>query len=61
METVVLAVGGNALLRPGDRGTAEEQMLRARETAESIYPLFKLTFDLKQKFGGGVNVTFIVN
>ena len=41
METVVLAVGGNALLRPGDRGTAEKQMLRARETAESIYPLFK--------------------
>ena len=40
METLVLAVGGNALLRKGDRGTAEEQMNRARETAESIYPLF---------------------
>ncbi len=41
MKTVVLAVGGNALLRPGDKGTAEEQMLRARETAEAIYPLFQ--------------------
>ncbi len=41
MKTVVLAVGGNALLRPGDKGTAEEQMLRARETAEAIYPLFE--------------------
>ncbi len=41
METLVLAVGGNALLRPGDRGTAEEQFRRARETAESIYPLFE--------------------
>ncbi len=40
MKTIVLAVGGNALQRPGDRGTAAEQMLRARETAESIYPLF---------------------
>ncbi len=41
MKTVVLAVGGNALLRPGDKGTAVEQMLRARETAEAIYPLFE--------------------
>ncbi|AGB03944.1 carbamate kinase [Aciduliprofundum sp. MAR08-339] len=41
MKTVVLAVGGNALLRPGDKGTAAEQMLRARETAEAIYPLFE--------------------
>ena len=40
METLVLAVGGNALLRPGDKGTAEEQMMRARETAENIYSLF---------------------
>ena len=41
METLVLAVGGNALLRPGDRGTAEEQMLRARQTAEEIYRIFE--------------------
>lgn len=41
METIVLAVGGNALLRPGDSGTVEEQMLRARETAENIYSLFE--------------------
>ena len=41
MEIVVLAVGGNALLRPGDKGTADEQFQRARETAESIYPLFE--------------------
>lgn len=41
METLVLAVGGNALLRPGDKGTAQEQMLRARQTAEAIYTLFE--------------------
>ncbi len=41
METVVLAVGGNALLRPVDSGTAEEQFRRARETAENIYHLFE--------------------
>ncbi|NPA74801.1 MAG: carbamate kinase [Euryarchaeota archaeon] len=41
MRTIVLAVGGNALQRPGDHGTAQEQMLRAKQTAESIYPLFE--------------------
>ena len=40
MKTIVLAVGGNALLRPGDKGTDEEQMQRAHETAENIYDLF---------------------
>ena len=40
METLVLAVGGNALLRVGDNGTAEEQFKRARETAENIFPIF---------------------
>ncbi len=41
METLILAVGGNALLRPGDSGTAEEQFNRAKETAENIYHLFE--------------------
>lgn len=41
METVVIAVGGNALLRPEDEGTASEQFRRARETAESILNVFK--------------------
>ncbi|OYT58654.1 carbamate kinase [Euryarchaeota archaeon ex4484_178] len=59
METVVLAVGGNALLRPGDRGTAEEQMLRARETAESIYPLFK-KFKIVVTHGNGPQVGAIL-
>jgi len=59
METVVLAVGGNALLRPGDRGTAEEQMLRARETAENIYPLFK-KFKIVVTHGNGPQVGAIL-
>jgi len=59
METVVLAVGGNALLRPGDRGTAKEQMLRARETAENIYPLFK-KFKIVVTHGNGPQVGAIL-
>ncbi len=33
---VVLALGGNALIRPGETGTAEEQMLRLREIAAGV-------------------------
>ncbi len=59
METLVLAVGGNALLRPGDKGTAEEQMLRARQTAEEIYPLFE-KFKIVITHGNGPQVGAIL-
>jgi carbamate kinase len=35
----VVALGGNALIRPGDRGTAAEQAARLREAAEPLAPL----------------------
>jgi carbamate kinase len=38
--TTVVALGGNALIRAGDRGTAAEQSARLREAAESLHPLF---------------------
>jgi carbamate kinase len=38
--TTVVALGGNALIRPGDRGTAAEQAARLREAAASLEPLF---------------------
>jgi carbamate kinase len=37
--TTVVALGGNALIRPGDRGTAAEQAARLREAATSLEPL----------------------
>jgi carbamate kinase len=37
--TTVVALGGNALIRPGDRGTAAEQSARLREAARSLEPL----------------------
>jgi carbamate kinase len=39
--TTVVALGGNALIRPGDRGTAAEQAARLREAAPSLAPLFR--------------------
>jgi carbamate kinase len=38
--TTVVALGGNALIRAGDKGTAAEQSARLRESAESLTPLF---------------------
>lgn len=37
--TTVVALGGNALIRAGDRGTAAEQAARLRQTAEALGPL----------------------
>ena len=39
--TVVVALGGNALIRAGDRGTATEQAARLRETAKALGPLLR--------------------
>jgi carbamate kinase len=37
--TTVVALGGNALIRRGDRGTAAEQAKRLREAAQTLRPL----------------------
>jgi carbamate kinase len=39
--TVVVALGGNAVLRAGDRGTAAEQRARIRETCGVLAPLLE--------------------
>ena len=39
--TTVVALGGNALIRAGDRGTAAEQAARLRETAKALAPLLR--------------------
>ena len=39
--TTVVALGGNALIRPGDRGTAAEQAARLRQAADSLVPLLE--------------------
>jgi carbamate kinase len=37
--TAVIALGGNALMRPGERGTAAEQRANLRDTAAVLRPL----------------------
>ena len=53
MVTVV-ALGGNALMRPGERGTAAEQRANLRETAEALRPL--LDEDIVVTHGNGPQV-----
>jgi carbamate kinase len=37
--TTIVALGGNALMRPGERGTAAEQRANLREACEALRPL----------------------
>ncbi len=39
--TAVVALGGNALMRPGERGTAAEQRANLREAAAALRPLLR--------------------
>ncbi len=41
MKSAVIALGGNALIHPKERGTAERQMLRLNETISHLKPLVK--------------------
>jgi len=59
MEKIVIAVGGNALQRPGDNGTAEEQMKRAQETAENISWIFE-DYEVALTHGNGPQVGAIL-
>jgi carbamate kinase len=52
--TIVVALGGNAVLRAGDRGTAAEQRARIRETCAALAPL--LEEDVVLTHGNGPQV-----
>jgi carbamate kinase len=52
--TTVIALGGNAVLRAGDRGTAAEQRLRIRETCAALAPV--LEGDIVLTHGNGPQV-----
>ena len=39
--TTVVALGGNALIGPGERGTAAEQLANLRETARALAPVLE--------------------
>ena len=53
--TVVVALGGNALMRPGERGTAAEQRANLRAACEALRPLVSET-ELVITHGNGPQV-----
>jgi carbamate kinase len=40
-ETIVIALGGNAITRPGERGTIPQQFEHTRESLELLLPVFR--------------------
>jgi len=52
----VIAIGGNSLLAPGDRGTFEEQQRRARATCESVTDVLEAGYRIVLTHGNGPQV-----
>ncbi len=56
MKTILLAVGGNSLIRAGEKGTAAEQLANARRTASEIVNLIQDGYHLVITHGNGPQV-----
>ena len=54
--TTVVALGGNALTRPGERGTAAEQLANLRETAAALAPVLEADERVVVTHGNGPQV-----
>ncbi len=56
MKTAVIAVGGNAILRPGDTLTQENQMRHVATTARGLADLIQKGYDIVITHGNGPQV-----
>lgn len=55
-RTIVVALGGNAILKPGQRGTAGEQFENIEKTCESIAEMIAKGYDVVVTHGNGPQV-----
>jgi len=55
-RTALVAIGGNALIRAGEKGTIVEQLANTRRTAASIRALIELGYGLVMTHGNGPQV-----
>ena len=55
-KLAIVAFGGNALLRPEDRGTQEEQIARARQAARWLAEIVRAEYRLVVVHGNGPQV-----
>jgi carbamate kinase len=56
MKNMVLAIGGNTLFRPGEKGTISEQLTHAREVAAQIVDLIRHGYHIVLTHGNGPQV-----
>ena len=56
MDSIVIAVGGNSLIRAGEKGTVSEQMNNARRTAAAIVELVRAGYRPVITHGNGPQV-----
>lgn len=56
MKTMLLAIGGNSLIRAGEKGTVAEQLANARRTAAAIIGLIRDGYRLVITHGNGPQV-----
>src|SRR5208337_4285542 len=56
MKTILLAVGGNSLIRAGEKGTVGEQLANARRTAAEIAGLIGDGYGVVLTHGNGPQV-----
>ena len=55
-KLAVIAFGGNALLRSGQKGTCQEQMQNVADTCQSLMPFLKQGYNLVIGHGNGPQV-----
>lgn len=55
-KVAVVAIGGNSLIRAGQRGTIEEQFENVIKTSEQIVKLYQIGFDIIITHGNGPQV-----
>ncbi len=55
-KTALIAVGGNSLIRAGEKGTIQEQLANTRRTAQAIVGLVRLGYRLVITHGNGPQV-----
>src|SRR4051794_16089591 len=56
MKTALIAIGGNSLIRAGEKGTAAEQLTNARRTAQALVRLIGDGYRLVVTHGNGPQV-----
>ncbi len=59
-DLIIIALGGNALLKSGQKGSIDEQNLNVRETLHSLFPFIKQGHHIIITHGNGPQVGFVL-